>query len=275
MQITDFNIYQDILYKKSGFAITPEKSYLLETRLKPIAQKHGYTDLTGLTAALRGFPPANLVDDVVDAMTTNETFFFRDNKPFDTFKDKLLPHLMKTRTDKKLRIWCAACSSGQEPYSLAMILREKGLHTQGWNIEIKATDISREILAKAQKGLYSQFEVQRGMPIQLLVKYFTQTPEGWTINDDIKRMVNFGTYNLLNPMSSMGKFDIIFCRNVLIYFDPETKKKVLDEMAGLMKPDTTLLLGGAETVLGINDKFRPSSQITGVYVLANADDAVK
>jgi chemotaxis protein methyltransferase CheR len=156
-----------------------------------------------------------------------------------------------------------------------MILREKGLHTQGWNIEIKATDISREILAKAQKGLYSQFEVQRGMPIQLLVKYFTQTPEGWTINDDIKRMVNFGTYNLLNPMSSMGKFDIIFCRNVLIYFDPETKKKVLDEMAGLMKPDTTLLLGGAETVLGINDKFRPSSQITGVYVLANADDAVK
>ncbi|MDP6176162.1 MAG: protein-glutamate O-methyltransferase CheR, partial [Rhodospirillales bacterium] len=172
---------------------------------------------------------------------------------------------MDARIDaRKLRIWCAAASSGQEPYSLAMILSELGAMVSGWNIEILGTDISTGILEKAEEGLYSQFEVQRGLPVQFLVKYFEKEDEVWRIKNDIRSMVKYRKFNLLDDLKSLGRFDIVFCRNVLIYFDQETKTKILAEIAELMPDDGLLFLGGAETVLGISDLFRPIPKLRGV-----------
>lgn len=266
MRISDFDLYKDLLMEKSGLALTPEKSYLLDSRLTPVARKWNYPTLEAMTMALRGVPSSDLVKDVVEAMTTNETSFFRDMKPFDQFRDVIIPHLIKTRANKRVRIWCAASSTGQEPYSLSMLIKEQGAKLSGWNFEIIATDISTEVLETAKKGEYSQFEVQRGLPITLLVKYFEQKNDRWCIKPEIKSMVQYKYFNLLEPMSALGKFDVIFCRNVLIYFDRETKAKVLTQMANLMPDDGFLILGGAETVLGITDVFKPMDNTRGIYV---------
>jgi len=206
-------------------------------------------------------------------MTTNESFFFRDIKPFDIFRDATLPYFLESRLNKKaLNIWCAAASSGQEPYSLAMILKEENAKMAGWRVKITGTDISTDILDKAKQGEYSQFEVQRGLPVQLLVKYFEKQGENWQINSDIKSMVDYKEFNLLDSLKPLGNFDIVFCRNVLIYFDQETKSKVLDEIYELMPDDGLLFLGGAETVLGISDKFRPVPNFRGVYEVARNEE---
>jgi len=203
----------------------------------------------------------------VEAMTTNETSFFRDTKPFTLFQETVLPHMIQARAAKKtIRIWCAASSSGQEPYSLSMILKDKEAQLKGWRIEIIATDLSEDILAQARKATYSQFEVQRGLPIQYLMKYFTQVGETWQLKDEIKSMVKFSTFNLLDEMTRMGQFDIIFCRNVLIYFDEKTKGGILGKMEKQLEKDGFLLLGGAETVLGITDKFVPMPDKRGLYI---------
>ena len=208
--------------------------------------------------------------DIVEAMTTNETSFFRDQRPFDTFKNTVLPYLLKTRGSRRtLRIWSAACSSGQEAYSLAMLLKEQESRIAGWRIEIIGTDISNEILDKARKGEFSQFEVQRGLPIQMLLKYFTQSGERWQINDDIKKMVRFDYFNLLNDMGALGTFDVVFCRNVLIYFDEPIKKEVLRKISGQMQNDGFLFLGGAETVLGLDSAFKSMKEYRGLYALEN------
>jgi chemotaxis protein methyltransferase CheR len=198
-------------------------------------------------------------------MTTNESSFFRDLKPFDQFRSFILPQLTKARAQRRaIRIWSAACSSGQEPYSLAMLLSEEKEKLAGWQIEIFATDISTEILAKAEQGVYSQFEVQRGLPIQLLVKYFRQEGERWRINPAMRGMVRYKCLNLLDDFSSYGPFDVIFCRNVLIYFEQATKTKVLDRLSRVLEPDGFLYLGGAETIIGITDKFQSASE-RGIY----------
>jgi chemotaxis protein methyltransferase CheR len=267
MRLGDFDVYKDLLMEKSGLMLTPDKSYLLDSRLTPIARKFGFANLETLTAALRGVPKPELVTAIVEAMTTNETSFFRDTKPFDQFRDILLPHMMKAREKtKQIRIWCAACSSGQEPYSLAMLLKEQAAKLSGWKIEIIGTDISHEILDSARRGEYSQFEVQRGLPIQLLMKYFEQKGDRWHLKNEIKSMVQYRFFNLLDPMASLGRFDIIYCRNVLIYFDKDTKTKVLNNISGLMPEDGFLLLGGAETVLGITDKFKTLDNARGIYI---------
>ena len=266
MRISDFDLYKDLLMEKSGLALTPEKSYLLDSRLTPVSRKWNYPTLEAMTMALRGVPSADLIKDVVEAMTTNETSFFRDMRPFDQFRDVVIPHLIKTRTSKRVRIWCAASSTGQEPYSLSMLIKEQGAKLAGWNFEIVATDISTEVLETARKAEYSQFEVQRGLPITLLVKYFEQKNDRWCLKPDIKSMVQYKYFNLLEPMASLGKFDIIFCRNVLIYFDRETKAKVLQGMSGLLPEDGFVFLGGAETVLGITDVFKPMENTRGIYV---------
>jgi chemotaxis protein methyltransferase CheR len=204
----------------------------------------------------------------MEAMTTNESFFFRDQKPFDLFRNDLLPKVMQDRaTQKSFRIWSAAASSGQEPYTLSIILKEEAAKLAGWRYEIIGTDISLDILAKAKAGLYSQFEVQRGMPIQLLVKYFDKVEDQWQVKKEIRDYVTYKYFNLLESMRSLGRFDIIFCRNVLIYFDPPTKTKVLSEIASVLQPDGVLILGGAETVLGISDRFSPVQGKRGVYQL--------
>ena len=267
MKVADFELYKSLLYDKSGLVITPDKSYLLDSRLTPIAKKWNYPTLDMMTLQLRAIPDPKLVKDIVEAMTTNETSFFRDTKPFTLFQETILPHMIEKRATKKtIRIWCAASSSGQEPYSLSMILKDKEAQLKGWRFEIVATDLSEDILAQARKATYSQFEVQRGLPIQYLMKYFTQVGEAWQLKDEIKNMVKFSTFNLLEEMNRMGQFDIIFCRNVLIYFDEKTKAGILGKMEKQLEKDGFLLLGGAETVLGITDKFVPMPEKRGLYI---------
>lgn len=266
MRITDFDIYRDLLKEKSGLVITPDKSYLLDSRLNPVAKKWGFESIDGVTNALRGVPPKDLVNDIIEAMTTNETSFFRDTKPFDTFKSHVLGYY-KTQTAraKRLRIWSAAASSGQESYSLSMLLKEEQATLPGWGFEIMATDISHDILEQAKEGLYTQFEVQRGLPIQYLMKYFEQKGDKWQLKPEIRSMVKFQYFNLLDKMAALGQFDVIFCRNVLIYFDQPTKKMVLDNMAKQLAPDGFLFLGGAETVLGLTESFKAVPNQRALY----------
>jgi chemotaxis protein methyltransferase CheR len=262
-----FALLSTLVRERSGLVLTPDKSYLLESRLLPVARKWEQKSVAELAALLRSKPDPKLIRDIVEAMTTNESFFFRDIKPFDQFKSLVLPHLLKKRAAaKSIRIWSAACSSGQEPYSLAMILNEHKLQLSGWKVEIVATDLSTEILDKARAGQYSQFEVQRGLPIQLLVKYFKQEGDRWQVDAAIRAMVSYRPFNLLDDLGSLGRFDVIFCRNVLIYFDQPTKAKVLDAMSRQLAPDGHLYLGGAETVLGITDKLQPLPEHRGIYV---------
>lgn len=264
----DFNLIRDILKKRSGLVLGDDKAYLLESRLMPVARKHGLKSLDDVIGKVRTAPSEALLIDITEAMTTNESFFFRDTKPFDLFRDNVLPRLLESRgTQRSFRIWCAAASSGQEPYSLAILLKEAQAKLSGWRTEIVGTDISREILARAKEGRYTQFEVQRGLPIQLLVKYFEKQGEHWVIKPDIQTMVQYKEFNLLDNLTTLGKFDVVFCRNVLIYFDQPTKKAVLEKIAGLMPEDGVLFLGGAETVLGITEKFEPVPGQRGIYKL--------
>ncbi len=268
MKVEDFDLLSRMLYQRSGLVLTKEKAYLLESRLMPIARRWNMPDLTELCNLLRSRQDENLLADITDAMTTNESSFFRDQKPFDQFRQIVLPKFLQTRaTTKKLRIWSAACSNGQEPYSLAMILDEERAKLAGWQIEIVATDLCRDVLDKAKQGVYTQFEVQRGLPIQMLVKHFTQLGDKWQLSEAIRKQIRFQPFNLLGDMRTLGSFDIIFCRNVLIYFDQPTKTKVLENMAAQMPADGVLYLGGAETVLGITQKFKPMDGQRGLYVL--------
>ncbi|MEQ5775210.1 protein-glutamate O-methyltransferase CheR [Thalassospira sp. NFXS8] len=267
MKPEDFDFVSKLIKSRSGLVLTQDKFYLLESRLMPIARKRGLKDLGELIGALRGMD-RTLVEDVVEAMTTNESFFFRDTKPFDQFRHVVLPHMIKARASKRhLRIWCAAASSGQEPYSLAMILQDFASQLAGWRIDIIGTDISREILNKARAGLYSQFEVQRGLPITLLVKHFQKAEDMWQISADLRSKVQYREFNLLEDLKSLGQFDVVYCRNVLIYFDQPTKTDVLSRISAQMPDDGFLFLGGAETVLGISDKFKPLARQRGIYQL--------
>jgi len=257
----DFDFLRKFLYDRSGLALTPDKSYLLESRLAPIARRMKLKSLADLIAHMRIACDEALTVQVVEAMTTNETLFFRDRWPFERFSARILPELMEAnKHTKRIRIWCAACSSGQEPYSLAMLIAEAGRVLDGWTVELIGTDISEEMLGRCRKGWYSTFEVQRGMPPELLKKYFTKDGEGWKISDRLRSMVKFRNFNLLaDPAaasSGLQGLDLIFCRNVLIYFDEATRKRVFSGMAKVVKPGGFLCLGGAETVIGISDAFR-------------------
>lgn len=266
MRLVDFDIYKDILKEKSGLVVTQDKAYLLESRLTPVAAKWNFSSLDMMTANLRGVPEPKLINDIVEAMTTNETSFFRDMRPFDTFRDVVMPYLLQSRIhERKFRIWCAAASSGQEPYSLAMLLKSQKNQFSRWNIEMVATDISNDILEAARRGLYSQFEVQRGLPVQFLLEHFKQVEDRWQISDDIKRMVQYKQFNLLDSMAGFGQLDVIFCRNVLIYFDETDKADIFARLAKQLKDDGFLFLGGSETVIGITDQFSPVPNLRGVY----------
>lgn len=262
----DIDLFSSIVKKRSGLVVTPNKAYLLESRLLPMARKHGLENLEKLAAAVRASSPEDLLEAITEAMTTNETFFFRDTGPFDRFRENVLPPLLQSRaTGKRLRIWCAAASTGQEPYSLAMILNEMAGQLAGWNVEIIGTDISNEALNKAKEGVYTQFEVQRGLPIQSLMKYFNQEDGGWRINDSLRKMIVFKNFNLLDNFYQLGQFDIVFCRNVLIYFEQDDKAQILDRICKQMPADGRLFLGGAETVIGVTDKFKQIANLRGVY----------
>jgi chemotaxis protein methyltransferase CheR len=247
--------------------LSADKQYLVESRLLPIARRIGVPHLADLVVKLKAPGSEPLIVDVVEAMTTNESFFYRDKIPFDQFREVIVPSLIKARAaQRRIRIWCAAASTGQEPYSLAMILKEMAVPLAGWRTEIIATDLSNEVLEKARAGLYSQFEVQRGLPIQMLMKYFTQAGETWQISPEIKAMVQFRPLNLLSDFSQLGKFDVVFCRNVLIYFDQATKVGVFERLARVTETDGYLVLGAAETVVGLTEVFKPLADRRGLYV---------
>ncbi|WP_425907956.1 CheR family methyltransferase [Nitrobacter sp. TKz-YC02] len=261
----DFEYLRKLLKERSGLDLAADKQYLVESRLTPLARKAGFSGIGDLVQKMKNGAAA-LTVDVVEAMTTNETFFFRDKTPFDHLRETVIPALLEARAARRnLRIWCAAGSTGQEPYSIAMCLKECGPVLTGWRTEIIATDLSNEVLEKSRAGLYSQFEVQRGLPIQLLIKYFKQVGELWQINPDIRAMVQHRQLNLLQDFSHLGTFDVIFCRNVLIYFNQETKIGVFTRLAKQMEADGFLALGAAETVVGLTDAFKPHPDKRGLY----------
>jgi chemotaxis protein methyltransferase CheR len=261
----DYEYLRKMLKDLSGLDLSADKQYLIESRLLPLTRKSGFSDLGELVQKMKA-GSSTLVTQVVEAMTTNETFFFRDKLPFEHFRDTIMPEILRVRAARKsIRIWCAAGSTGQEPYSLAMCLKEMGAAVSGWRIEILATDLSQEVLEKSKSGIYSQFEVQRGLPIQLLVKYFKQIGELWQINADIRAMVQHRQLNLLHDFSTLGAFDVIFCRNVLIYFDQETKTSIFGRLATAIEPDGFLVLGAAETVVGLTDTFKALPDRRGLY----------
>ncbi|HXH45569.1 MAG TPA: protein-glutamate O-methyltransferase CheR [Bradyrhizobium sp.] len=265
MTPTEYEYLRKFLKDNSGLDLSADKQYLIESRLLPLARKAGLSGIAELVQKLQG-GSRQLITDVVEAMTTNETFFFRDKVPFDHFRDHIMPEIIKARAGKRsVRIWCAAGSTGQEPYSLAMCLKEMGAALTGWRIEIIATDLSQEVLEKAKAGVYSQFEVQRGLPIQMLVKYFKQTGETWQVNPELRAMIQHRQLNLLHDFAQLGTFDVIFCRNVLIYFDQDTKINIFNRLARQIEPDGFLVLGAAETVVGLTDTFRPIPERRGLY----------
>jgi chemotaxis protein methyltransferase CheR len=266
MRPQDFDVLSRLLKQQSGLVLTPDKAYLLESRLVPVARKWNLAGIEQLADALRNRADPVQIRDVTEAMTVNESFFFRDTKPFDLFRDVMLPAMIKARAVRRsLRIWSAAASSGQEAYSLSMLIKERGAELDGWHIEIVGTDLSSEMVDRARSGIYTSFEVQRGLPVKLLVKYFAKHGDKWQISEAIRRSVQFRRHNLLHELGTLGVFDIVFCRNVLIYFDVETKAKVLGAIRNQTAPDGYLVLGAAETVMGITDAFAPAAGAPGLY----------
>ena len=261
----DYEYLRKILKDHSGLDLSADKQYLIESRLLPLSRKCGVPGIGELVQKMKS-GSSSIIAQVVEAMTTNETFFFRDKIPFDHFRDTIMPEMLKARASRKsIRIWCAAGSTGQEPYSLAMSLKEMGAVLAGWRVEIIATDLSTEVLEKSKSGVYSQFEVQRGLPIQLLVKYFKQNGELWQVSPELRAMVQHRQLNLLHDFSQLGTFDVIFCRNVLIYFDQDTKINIFGRLAKAMEGDGFLVLGAAETVVGLTDVFKPFPDKRGLY----------
>ena len=265
MKSEEFQIISNFVRKSSGIILSQAKEYLVDSRLKPIAEQFGFSDVSALARSLeRANREVKLA--VTDAMTTNETFFFRDKTPFALFEEIILPAIVRSqRAAGRARIWCAAASTGQEPYSLAMLLIKHKRLWAGMRVEILATDISVSAIERAKAGRFSQFEVQRGLPVQLLVDHFVQDGTHWTISDQIRQMVKFFQLNLLDPYHLIGTVDVVYCRNVLIYFDAETKRKVLTSVRKVMREEGYLVLGAADTVMGSNGEFERADGKRGLY----------
>jgi chemotaxis protein methyltransferase CheR len=266
VSVSDFDFIRRVLKRRSGLSLSPDKEYLVQSRLMPLVHRAGLDHLPALMARIRAGDEA-ITAAVVEAMITNETFFFRDRLPFEHVRESIVPALLAARArHKRIRIWCAAASTGQEPYSIAMALKEMGPQIEEYRIEILATDICNAVLDRARAGIYNQFEVQRGLPIHLLLKYFRQSGEQWQLDAAIRNMVQFRTNNLLEDFAGLGTFDLVICRNVLIYFDAATKSDVLDRMAQVVAPDGYLILGAAETTVGLSKAFRAVRERRGLYV---------
>ncbi len=273
MNDADFQFVQQFILQRAGIVLSAEKRYLAETRLDPVARQLQLPSLQALVTKLR---QRDLVIEraCIDAITTNETLFFRDKMPFDLIREKLLPALARQRRER-IRIWCAACSSGQEPYSIAMIADEMRHQLGSTQLEIIATDISSKVLDQALEGVFSQFEVQRGLPVKLLLKHFTQEGTRWRINPELRRNITFQHGNLLQPFRQLGVFDMVLCRNVMIYFNEATKRDILRRISEVLHPDGYLMLGGAETVLGLGDELSPHQTERGLYVHKSSPEAYR
>ena len=262
----NYRFLQEHVYARTGIVLDEGKHYLFETRLTPIARQLGLASINDLCFLLRKPGQTEVGRQVAEAMTTNETYFFRDPGHYEAIRTILLPRLRQERADTRtLRFWSAASSTGQEAYSLAMLLLEEGL--ADWKIRILGTDFSSTALERARAGQYQQIEVNRGLPTPLLVKYFRRSGINWQLSDAVRRMVDFEIGDLRASMRTMGPFDLVFCRNVLIYFDPETKRKIVHELHGTLFRGGWLLLGGAESVFGVEQWFeRATAGSATVYV---------
>lgn len=250
----NYRFLQEHVYSHVGIVLEEDKHYLFESRLAPIVRQLGLDSINDLCALIQSSRQPEVGHQVVEAMTTNETYFFRDPSHYDAIRTVLLPRLMEERRDtRRLRFWSAASSTGQEAYSLAMVLLEAGLSE--WNIQILGTDFSSRVVERARSGKYQQIEVNRGLPAALLVKYFRRSGTDWYLSDQVRRMVSFDTIDLRTSLRALGPFDLVFCRNVLIYFDAKTKMNILKELHGTMFRGGWLLLGGAETAFGIEESF--------------------
>jgi chemotaxis protein methyltransferase CheR len=262
----DVDHFCQLIRLRSGLVLTPDKGYLISSRLAAIARSEGLAGVPDLLAKLRAGAGEALIVRCVEAMATHESFFFRDGSPFEQLGQQVLPELIATRAHvRTLRIWCAACSSGQEPYSIAMLLQEMSHLTPGWRLEIVATDMSEAILQKARSGIFSDFEVRRGLSEARLQRWFAKDGHNWRISPTLQQMISFRTHNLLHGTNGLGSFDVIFCRNVLIYFDVAQKRSILEGLAGAMAQDGGLFLGSAETVIGITDAFELTPGARGLY----------
>lgn len=268
----EFSMLRQILKERSGINLGEDKMDLAEARLRPFLKEFGFSSISHLILALMKSDADRLRSRVVQAMAVQESYFFRDRTPFSYFRDVMLPRLMETRgTTRCIRIWCAAASTGQEPYSLAMLLADAGWRLDGWRFEIVATDFSEGALRKARKGIYSQFEVQRGLPVSKLVEYFEKAGQGWQIKPEIRARVVFREHNLLDDCQELGMFGIIFCRNVLIYFDERLRSAVLDRLSRQLASDGYLVLGAAETTSGVSPDFTPVSDTAhGIFCFSPA-----
>jgi chemotaxis protein methyltransferase CheR len=259
----DFTVIADLVRARSGIVLGADKAYLVESRLDHLVRKRRYRGLAEIAALLRAHPNSSLAEDIIEAITTNETLFFRDVKPFEHLRRRLPALLAAGPAAQPLRIWSAAASSGQESYSIAMTALEAGPGLRP--IQILGTDISAEQINRARLGLYSDFEVQRGLPAEHLSRYFSRTDMGWRIGDAVRKLVEFRKWNLMDDLRPLGIFDVVFCRNVLIYFDIKTKSQVLEAIWGRLAPNGLLYLGGSETTLGLSDRFVPCRGVHQVY----------
>ncbi len=266
----DFAYLALIVHRRSGIVLSSKKLHLIESRLSNVQRRFGFRSLPAMVEELRHGRDV-LARAVTEALTTNDTSFFRDRPQFDQLRDTVLPRLMDARVaSKRLRVWCAACASGQEPYSLAMLFDDMKLVEKGWSIDLIATDFSAEMIARAEDGLYSHFEVQRGLAIKRLVTHFTQEGGNWRVQDRLRRMVTFRAFNLLDSYGWLDDLDIVFCRNVLIYFDRKTKIAVLDKISEVLRPDGALLLGHAENTMGLSNTFAFDAEASGVHVMSRS-----
>jgi chemotaxis protein methyltransferase CheR len=270
MKPNDFTCLAQLVRRRSGLVLPSHKAHLIEGRLATVLRRFGFRSVGALIHELR-HGRDTLARAVTEAMTTNESSFFRDRTSFDKFRDVVLPQLLESRADsKRLRIWSAACASGQEPYSIAMLLDDRKLVENGWTIDLIATDLSSEIIARAEGGVYSHYEVQRGLAIRRLVAHFTQEGANWRINENLRRMVSFRTFNLLDSYGWLDDLDAVFCRNVLLYFDQRTKASVLEKIADTLAPDGVLVLGHAETPEASAGAFVPLDGAPNLYKLSKA-----
>ena len=269
MSVTELSLGYicDLVRKHAAIVLDSEKEYFVETRLIPLAQREGYGTIENLVGWLSVNSFGSLHQKVIEAITINETSFFRDNQPFEALKNLIIPELIKRRaSERQLHIWCGACSTGQEPYSLAMLFREHFPELNSWSIRIFGTDISNGVLEKAQNGIFSQFVVNRGLPITYLMKYFRKEGMDWRINEDIRKMIEFRQMNLAGSWFPMPASDIVMMRNVMIYFDMEMKRKILEKIRGILRPDGTLFIGSTETMINLNNSYKMIDvALSGVY----------
>lgn len=253
---TDFDFISSLVRERSAIVLEPGKEYLIEARLLPLARERGAGSVADLVSELRRSPGGQLRDKIVEAMTTNETSFFRDAHPFTAMSDHILPDLLRARSgERSINIWSAACSSGQEAYSVAMLINDLVGADPSWRVRILATDIAPSMLERVKEGIYSQFEVNRGLPAPMLIRHFRKIGLQWQIDESLRRMVETRLVNLDQEFVNISRMDIIFLRNVLIYFDAATKKRILARVRRAMRPDAYLFLGGAETTLNLDDSF--------------------